>query len=83
MGKLVQCVDFIVFLRELLSRNIPAVAGLLLFEKRHRVRVRSNDDAVCNEKPDTLYSATGIIRMPWAGCVVRMKQMRNKYRVGI
>ena len=53
MGKLVQCVDFIVFLRELLSRNIPAVAGLLLFGKRHRVRVRSTDDAVCNEKPDT------------------------------
>lgn len=43
MGKLVQRVDLIVWLRELFARNIPAVAGLLLFEKK-RVRVGSKEE---------------------------------------
>lgn len=45
------------------------------------VRGRSKEDTLCNGKLDNLYSSTGIIRMRWAGCVVRMKQTRDRYRV--
>lgn len=65
MGKLVQCVDFIVSLR---NSALAADAGLLFHD----------EDSLCNKKINNLYSSAFIIRIRWAGCVVRMKQTRKK-----
>jgi hypothetical protein len=52
--------------------DIPANAGLLFGDKVKRT--------LCNEEFHNLYSA-GIIRMRWAGYVVRMRQIRNRHRI--